>query len=303
MSRRRRDTKPDGTFWISYSDLATALLAVFVLILMATAAKHTKAAAEREAKAEVTTQKVNDLLRHREALAAHLKTAVKKSNDDVCGNLPPEKCTAAFQFVDQRVEVVDLTWFPPGATELSPVGKCQVQVFFRHLARELLMTGENIQIPAYLESIDVLGHTDPTWSRQKEWGWESYQLNLDTSQKRAAAVVTHLRSIYEPRTYLECIERRRPSAESPKLPAWQPFVALLNASGRSWTEAYCGQGESPVLLTPADFHERPAIPCADPDRADQRSRRVSFSFRLDDRAILGAILDELKDPEQPGALK
>lgn len=286
MTKRDR---ADGTFWISYSDLATALLLVFVLILLVFVGKTKETeqrAAQKERQLVTLEDEVKRMLEQREALAQRLDAAVQSANRDLCKpeDRRADKCRDVFRFVDQRVEVSeqDVAWFPHGQQALTPVGKHQLEVFFGHLYDQLLVDEGNVRIPNNLQAIDVLGHTDPT-SRGTEWSWDSYAMNLRLSQGRALAVVEHIRSTYEA------------GRQSTKRP-WRPFVALLNASGRSWTSTYCGASD-PSPLTPQDFLERPAAPCAvgaRTEETDRRSRRVSFGFRLDDREILEELQEQFR---------
>lgn len=275
MSRANQRSEADGTFWVSYSDLATALLLVFVLILVVKSrdAQHrAQQASDRQEELIALRQKVSELLTRRESVADRLNEAVEQANGDLGESV--------FRFVDQRVEVSDqdVAWFHYRSAELTDAGKQQLAIFFAHLYDQLLREGDTVIRPEFLESIDVLGHTDPTWRTDPDWTWESYERNLALSQSRALSVVRHIRRMYDEGHHAE-----RP---------WQPFVALLNASGRSWTRTYCDTESQTMPLDADAFLRSTTDPCearripSVREDADGRSRRVSFGFRLDDRAIL-----------------
>jgi len=263
VSRRRARATDDGVFWISYSDLSTALLAVFILAIAVMIKQHGEEQVELLAK-------VRELQELREQLARRLHTAKTQANAELGEEV------FGFDSVDQRVYVIDTTWFDLGKHELSGGAERALGVFYPHLYDAIFAETESGRKPAdYLLSIEVQGHTDATWNELGPWSWDNYRENALLSRQRAAAIATYLGGEFNR-------EVERP---------WLQFFGLVETSGRSWTQSYC----SGRRLVPEDFQAE-APPCPAPTADDEkRSRRVTFGFRMNDMRLLEdikAILDK-----------
>jgi len=286
MARKREDT--EGSFWISYSDLTTGLLLVFILLVAVLVEKREEEMqAQKDTLARVEDE-VREMLSRRQDLSSRLEHAVQTTNGEIGDSV--------FSYQDGEVTVSEqeVAWFVSNSAALTPAGRAHIRTFYRHLYDQLLTDGAgNPTIPDYLASIEIQGHTDPVPRAQTAdaWSWESYNgaafgghqqdSNLYLSQLRAKAILDSIQDLYasgDP----EFSDARRP---------WKPFVAMAEATGRSWTRSYCATEDGPEMLDAVAFlAERPCDDVGANGAGENRmSRRVTFSFRLDDAEILGRL--------------
>ena len=266
MRRRARD-QGDGVFWISYSDLSTALLAVFILAIALMMKQHGQ-------DQERLLARVEELQALREQLATRLDAAKTQANAELGEEV------FGFDKERQRVFVVDTTWFDPGEFALNAPARRALSVFYPHLYDAIFGRTEDSKVrPAdYLLSIELQGHTDATWEGAPAWSWKNYSENADLSRTRAASIATFLGTEFQG------------AAERP----WLQFFGFVETSGRSWTESQC-EGR---WLGPADFQSA-APPCVAPTPHDAAtSRRVTFGFRMDDLKLLEEIRKILKQQKE-----
>jgi outer membrane protein OmpA-like peptidoglycan-associated protein len=283
-ARRRADPDEGGSFWISYSDMTTGLLLVFIL-LVAVLVKRREAEMDRQqAVLDQVEEEVRQMLGRRVVLADKLEQAVETANEQIGLDV--------FSWQDGEVTVSDqeASWFVSNSAALTAEGKAHIRTFYVQLYDRLLTDGEgHPQIPDFLASIEIQGHTDPVpRGAGAPWSWESYNgsphsgqqqdSNLHLSQLRAKAILDYVQQLYasgDP----EFTDERRP---------WRPFVAMVESTGRAWTRSYCEGEEGAQALTANDFMS--PTPCAtlggNDAEANRASRRVTFSFRLDDAEIL-----------------
>jgi len=286
MARRREDT--EGSFWISYSDLTTGLLLVFILLVAVLVEKREQEMQEQKDTLTRVEEEVREMLSRRQDLSERLEEAVDTTNGEIGDSV------FAYQDGEVTVSEQEVAWFISNSAALTPAGKAHIRAFYRHLYDQLLTDGAGRPtIPDYLASIEIQGHTDPVPRAQSagEWSWESYNgaafgghqqdSNLYLSQLRAKAILDYIQDLYasgDP----EFDDARRP---------WKPFVAMVEATGRSWTRSYCAAEDGPSVLEPAAFlADRPCEGIGGNSTGENRmSRRVTFSFRLDDAEILGRL--------------
>lgn len=284
----RRAKPEEGSFWISYSDLTTGLLLVFILLVAVLVEKREEEMREQKDTLERVEDEVREMLGRREDLSERLEEAVETTNGEIGADV--------FTYVDGEVAVSEqqVAWFISNSAALTPDGRAHIRAFYRHLYDQLLTDGAGKPtIPDYLASIEIQGHTDPIPRAYSSdaWSWESYNgaafgghqhdSNLYLSQLRAKAILDYIQDLYasgDP----EFDDARRP---------WKPFVAMTEATGRSWTRSYCKTEDGAAMLDAASFLSD--APCeaigANGAGENRMSRRVTFSFRLDDAEILGRL--------------
>jgi outer membrane protein OmpA-like peptidoglycan-associated protein len=332
VARRQKRGGDDGSFWISYSDLATALMLVFILITVYYITQTMRTQDELiKAKAQV-----EELIKLREELAESIKAAVDKTNAKLRSQSgePSFKDVFLYDAEREEVHVQAATWFDSNEFLLKGKGEDHLRIFYVELYDALLRRPEEGReglgpphIPEYLSSIDVLGHTDPLRRKgagEARFGRYNGRANVDKpkashtessnlylSQRRAKAVVDFIQSLYE-----------SGAAEDIALVKDRPFLlfaAVLNTAGRSWVSAYCYEhgGETRILSRddytgaggrPCPIWDEPASAEDSPewvarDTANKKSRRVTFGFQMDDRKQLDRlkqIIDE-STTDQGGA--
>lgn len=265
---RRRQRQSESVFWLSYADLITALLLVFILVIVVLIIRQRDRERDFQAQREQVSARVDELRLLRTALASRLKDAKDEANDQLG--------YSAFEFDEDRqvVYVEDTTWFSPGESDLGEKARRELEVFYPHLHAALFDEAELLEgRPAaeFLASIEIQGHTDADWEGAPLWSWANYEKNSDLSRKRAAAIADHLGRTFS-----------RDEAHP-----WRHFFAFVQTAGKSWSAAYCA-GEP---LAPHSFRTPGKLPCPSGQTSTdkERSRRVSFGFRLDDSEVLAAI--------------
>ena len=269
MRRRQREVR-EG-FWISYADLTTGLLLIFIVLVAAMIAHYRN-------KQEAILTAVDGLVLVRHDLAMRLKEAAETTNLKL-GYQPGDTNAFKFDPLQQRVHVQEGAWFDVGEATLKPEAERAIAAFFPVLYDAMLQGGT--EAIHYLAAIEIQGHTDPNWRNSPLWSWDSYYQNTLLSQQRAAAVAAYMGGLLDAGDE----EERR----------WRPFFAYVQTAGRSWMESYC-QGK---VLGPQDFQK--TDPCPGERRLDDdpRSRRVTFGVRVDDQKVLEQIEAELERESGP----
>lgn len=282
----------DQDFWVSYSDMATGLLLIFILLV----AFYVNQARKSHVAVMDVQEQVTDLLGRRDALALRLENASTATNRALGREV--------FEYDEELQRVVvetdrqEVVWFGRGSARLSASAREDVRVFYRNLYAQIMCAepapdGDvcpNPRVPDFLDAIEIQGHSDPVGRGigQAPWSWEAFNgsasnghqrdSNLQLSQERAKSIVDVIQQSYGPGGTVT--DQTHP---------WRPFIALLRTSGRSWTSAWCVVGGEERMLKPSDFESVPPCVVEDHDRLarlEARSRRVSFGFRLDDREVL-----------------
>jgi hypothetical protein len=299
-----RSKSQEATYWISYSDLSTGLLLVFILLVayfINQAAKTELALQADQDKIESIQEEIEALLGRRDELASRLQLASQQTNAQLGRDVfafDPETQQVVVQTDDEEV-----AWFRQGSSRLTQQAREDVTTFYIALY-EKIMCVRDLQnptpnpcsthpprVPEFLDAIEILGHSDPLGRGpgQPRWSWAAFNgtpgtgygsdSNLDLAQARSKSIVDAIQERYSHDALLN-------EATYP----WRPFLALVKTSGRGWMSAYCDDEGEDRKLTPADFlQDPPCQPSATPAEArrlEARSRRVSFGFRLDDKEIL-----------------
>lgn len=157
MRRRRKETN----YWMSYADLMSAMLMVFVLLLSVIILDYKNDMDEKQAQIDAVTNVKNDII-------ADLTEEFKGSNL----NIEVDPQTGAIRFPGNILYKVD-------SSELSPEGK----QFLRDFVPKYFGIILKEQFREEISSIIVEGHTDNEGS---------YLYNLNLSQARAFSVVQEI---------------------------------------------------------------------------------------------------------------
>lgn len=165
MSKRRtrlRETTEDSNhYWMSYSDLMSALLLIFVLLLMINIMGN-------EAEMEAKDQMIEEVLGVKTRLIEELHNAFNDSNLEM--EIDPQ--TGAIQFSSG-------VFYKYDSSEISKEGKKNLKSFIPKYI-EVLLSDE---FKEHIAQIIIEGHTDQEGS---------YLYNLELSQDRAFSVVEEI---------------------------------------------------------------------------------------------------------------
>lgn len=299
-----RRSVDESAFWISYSDLSTGLLLIFILLLT----QMSKTKQSEEQRLVNLREEVAHLLGVHERLSSRLGAAVEQTNQKLGKNI--------FKFAEGEVYVSDqeVTWFKSNSAKLLPDARDQLRMFYLNLYDALLRDeAGDLTVETHLVSMTIEGHTDPLPIRSSDqpWSLASYNgssrtghnkdSNFQLGQQRAKAIIDLIHDSYTEQ--LPGFDHTRP---------WHVFFAFAQASGRSWTRAYCQERDdlsagiststsariSAHPLTPTKLIAAWPTPCPriehDSDAiANRRSRRVTFSFELNTRSLLENLRSKL----------
>ena len=259
MNRKYPDDDSDNEkpeYWKSYSDLMSALLLVFVLMMSATLLhslniyhqkieEETKIKAELEQKALEHQELIEQIKEQSEQLEEQQAQIEKLIGlkEEIIISLSEE-----FAKTDLVVAVDPMTGsiafdssilFPTNSFELSEQGKVFLDSFIP-VYFEALMHSEYME---YISEIIIEGHTDTDGD---------YMYNLELSQKRALSVCKY------------CIDTLETNQKFDK----EHISRIITANGRSWSNpVYNNNGE------------------VDKDA----SRRVEFKFSLKDDEMISTM--------------
>lgn len=161
MRRRRPPEEEDASFWVSFSDVATALLMAFllVIVILMLAQKQKEAEARKQLEALVGV---------RESLIAELRQEFKNEFQQVR--------------VDERTGALELPssiLFEYNKSDLTMNGQSYLTRFFRKYVGILLSP----KFSKFISQIDVEGHADPDGE---------YLFNMTLTQNRAFSVCKFL---------------------------------------------------------------------------------------------------------------
>jgi outer membrane protein OmpA-like peptidoglycan-associated protein len=161
MRRRRPLEEEDASFWVSFSDVATALLMAFLLVIVILMLSQKQKEAE-------TKKQLEALVGVRESLIAELKQEFKNEFQQVR--------------VDEKTGALELPssiLFEYNKSELTPNGHNYLTGFFRKYVGVLLSP----KFAKSISQIDIEGHADPDGE---------YLFNMILTQERAFSVCKFL---------------------------------------------------------------------------------------------------------------
>lgn len=277
IKNEKDDENENFSFWQSYSDLMSALLLMFVLVMAAILMQsmnlyQEKMAEEEAAQIEMENkvreqQMLNDkLMQQQDQLTEQKEQLILQQDllDEQQGqieNLIGLKESIIVSLADEfsktdLVVAVDpstgsITFdssilFQSDSYELSDKGKKFLDGFIPVYFDALL----NSEYSSYISEIIIEGHTDTDGS---------YMYNLELSQKRALTVCQYCLDSIEKSSDFDIAQIRK----------------IMTANGRSWS--------NPIYETDGITINKNA------------SRRVEFKFRLKDDEMISTMKDILED--------
>lgn len=167
------DKEEPPNYWMSYSDMMSGLLLIFVLFLSISSFQfdeQSKLLTEQSEKIKIQQEKINNIIGVRTQLIEALKKQFKDSNLEI--NIDSQ--TGAIRFSSG-------VFFDTNKYTLKPSGKEYLSKFIP-LYINVLLNKENSK---YISEIIIEGHTDTNGT---------YMYNLDLSQKRAFEVTKYILS-------------------------------------------------------------------------------------------------------------
>ncbi|WP_227938278.1 OmpA family protein [Alkalihalobacillus deserti] len=163
MPNGRKQDEDVGSHWMSYSDLMSALLLLFALLLMISLLSN-------QTEVEARDQLIDEVLGVKTKIVEELNEAFSDSNLEM--EVDPQ--TGAIRFSSG-------VFFELNSYEVSKTGKKNLEEFIPVYIGILLSD----QFRDHISEIIVEGHTDQQGS---------YIYNLDLSQNRSLSVVKHILS-------------------------------------------------------------------------------------------------------------
>lgn len=167
------DKEEPPNYWMSYSDMMSGLLLIFVLFLSISSFQfdeQSKLLTEQSEKIKIQQEKINNIIGVRTQLIEALKNQFKDSNLEI----DIDSQTGAIRFSSG-------VFFDTNKYTLKPSGKAYLNKFIP-LYINVLLNKENSK---YISEIIIEGHTDTNGT---------YMYNLDLSQKRAFEVTKYILS-------------------------------------------------------------------------------------------------------------
>ncbi|AIQ62417.1 hypothetical protein PSTEL_04145 [Paenibacillus stellifer] len=156
------------SFWVSYTDLMSALLVIFALVLMVTLFNTRSAYEEKEAAINEKNQMIEEAAGVKSEIIQELIKAFKDS--DLALEVDPQ--TGAIRFSGG-------VFFNSNSSQVSPTGRIYLEKFIPKYIDILLSD----RFRSEISQIIVEGHTDTAGG---------YLYNLKLSQDRALAVVQQI---------------------------------------------------------------------------------------------------------------
>lgn len=167
------DIEEPPNYWMSYSDMMSGLLLIFVLFLSISIFQfneQSKLLIEQSEEIKIQQEKIDSIIGVRTHLIEALKNQFKDSNLEI--DIDPQ--TGAIRFSSG-------VFFDTNKYTLKPSGKAYLNKFIP-LYINVLLNKENSK---YVSEIIIEGHTDTNGT---------YMYNLDLSQKRAFEVTKYILS-------------------------------------------------------------------------------------------------------------
>lgn len=164
IRRKIEDTNQENIFWVTMTDLMTALVLVFVVLFFYTFMSS-------------YIQKIQGQMEQ------------KKASDALEETLKAQNINANIDDITGVVKISDLELFDINSYELSEKGKKYLDKFAPAYLNSIFSNGylnENI------ERIIIQGHTDSQTFKGKYSADEQYMKNMDLSLKRAYAVANYM---------------------------------------------------------------------------------------------------------------
>jgi hypothetical protein len=280
MPKKKQQAEEPDSFWVSYSDLATGLMIVFmlVMIIMVILQKSSN---------EVQTDKLSELVRKLEMILGQkndLGEKIDRAFKDENG-IQADPVTAQLSIGEDHLK------FSTGSTALTGQSKAFIADFTpKYLCALYSHESQGCEgksckrmdpeAPGAVRRIYVTGHADMVGS---------YEINHRLSAERAESVVQYMFTILrclDGQTGLNC----RKGIKMPDVCLDKSSELLAYAEERLWS---VGAGETLHCTTKlnADKTPRPVSRCSTTFTGDQRFRKVDFGLELTGDDMTGMLAD------------
>jgi len=282
---KRRVGDDGGAHWISYSDLATGLLLVFVLLLVSLLLIQKQTEAARARRVDVLLKRLEEVLSRQDKIGSELESYLTKN-----------ECRVEWR--DGRIEFLDLeNAFQSGETKLRKALIPELELCGGAIQQFLLDRSEyRDQVKAIL----IEGHTDA----QRPLGYsDAYIGNLHLSLGRTEEVARYLSEIDDRKAFDQIRKARKARPESPMDPT--DIRMFMVASGRSYADFDRDRRYRQDLFSSAVGGKckdlalgkgLPEEPCSEWAKGKCGCyRRFDLMLRLDYEKLFGNIRDEIKD--------
>ena len=164
IKQRSYDTDENNIFWVTMTDLMTALVLVFIVLFFYTYMTSFSEKIERT--------------RHQQKAAEALQESLKEQN-----------IKAAVNGITGVVKISDLELFELNSYELSQSGKEYLSKFAPAYLNSLF---SNEYLSENIDKIVIEGHTDSQTYSGEYSADEQYMKNMDLSLKRAYSVANYM---------------------------------------------------------------------------------------------------------------
>ncbi len=255
----------ENPFLLSFSDLMAALLLMFILLLVVTMLRLQREVDVQRDRAERITVIKDEIIKR--LRAAFDEEGVKIE-------------------VDQQTGAIKLSsdiLFATGESELTKAGLDTIDQFIPIYLHVLLSPDFRNEVT----QIIIEGHTDPQPQSGTSYSRfaQSYDYNLELSQRRALEVARHiLNANYDAKNnrliYLQDYEI--------------PLKERLTANGRSYSELVDSLNHR-IQVVPYSLIETGKLNSNSTNIDFEKSRRVEFKFRLNDEQYLEDIRKILQE--------
>ena len=164
LRRPKEDNNQDNIFWVTMTDLMTALVLVFIVLFFYTY-----------------------MTSYFEKLQSQMEQ--KKASEALEQTLKEQNISANIDDVTGVVKISDLELFDVNSYELSDKGKKYLDKFAPAYLNSIFSNG---YLNQNIERIIIQGHTDSQTFKGKYSADEQYMKNMDLSLKRAYAVANYM---------------------------------------------------------------------------------------------------------------
>lgn len=161
---RKEEPTQDNIFWVTMTDLMTALVLVFIVLFFYTY-----------------------MTSYYEKIQAQIEQ--KKASEALEQTLKEQKIDANIDDVTGVVKISDLELFDVNSYELSEKGKRYLDKFAPAYFNSIFSSG---YLNKNVEKIIIQGHTDSQTYKGKFSADEQYMKNMDLSLKRAYSVANYM---------------------------------------------------------------------------------------------------------------
>lgn len=188
----RNNGGDDHNFWMSYTDLMSGFLVVFIICSLVMYNNYSRKKKEYESLCDEILHINPDSLKHQLdsiKVISSMKNLINEYND-----VFPSTDLIKVSLNPARGSII-LTC-QKASDDLFPKGEPMYKPVLENYLREhaVPMVRKTIELSEKVKAIElrIEGHTDPTWEPYKSGSPESFKENLDLSSKRANTVYKYI---------------------------------------------------------------------------------------------------------------